>query len=295
MIDFEILQDRLTKAYPTLTPQLRRAAQYVLERPGEVATLSMRQVAANAKLPVSHFARLAQSIDLKTYNEMRKLFRDRVQAGEQMAYPERAKNLQHSSEALGRSAVFAEFRDAANRNVESVFRDMDAEKLSAIAASLAAKRRVYLVGMQASQPFMRYFHYIAGMASRSIVLVGRDGSSWADDLVDLNEEDAVVCLALRPCARITIQIAKLAKERGALVLGITDSRISPLAAFSEIVAIAPTRSPLFFESYLGAVIVIEILVGFYLIHSGEDAITRIKAIEQDRHVLGEYWEERDNS
>ena len=43
--------DRLTRAYPTLSPQLKRCAAYILEHPSEVATLSMRQVAARASVP----------------------------------------------------------------------------------------------------------------------------------------------------------------------------------------------------------------------------------------------------
>ena len=42
--------DRLTRAYPKLSPQLKKCAAYILEHPSEVATLSMRQLAARKRM-----------------------------------------------------------------------------------------------------------------------------------------------------------------------------------------------------------------------------------------------------
>jgi len=293
MSEFDTVQDRLTKVRPTLPPQLRRAATYMLENPGEVATQSMRKVASAAEVALPNFARLAKAIGFETYNELRDVYRERVQLGGPVAYRERAMNLQSSGADRGIEAVWSSFRDAAFASIKSVFDHIDATLISATAEELHKRRRIYLAGMQASHPFVRYLSYIAGMASPSIFLVGREGSVLADDLADLGDRDAIICLAITPCARVTVEIAEIARQRGAFVVGITDSRASPLAALSDKILLTPTESPMFFESYIGSTAIIEMLIGFYAIGEGPSALSRIERIEADRRRLGEYWDEGD--
>ena len=101
----------------------------------------------------------------------------------------------------------------------------------------------------------------------------------------------MICLAIRPCARTTVEIAQIARQRGALIVGITDSRASPLAALSDRLLLVPVDSPLFFESYIGAVAIIEMLAGFFVMGEGTSAVERIERIEADRRRLGEYWDD----
>ncbi len=295
MDDFDDVQARLIKSRPALPPQLRRAAVYVLENPGDVATLSMRKVASAAKVAIPNFARLAKAVGFDTYGDLRDVYRKRVCSGRPVAYPERALNLQSSGADKGAGAVWSSFRDAAHGNINRVFDHVDAALISSVAEALRQRRRIYLAGMQASQPFVRYLHYIGGMASPSMRIVGREGSVVADDLVDLDDKDAIICLALRPCARATVQIARIARQRGAMVVGITDSRVSPLAALSDRLLLAPAESPMFFESYIGSTAIIEMLIGFYVIGGGPSVVERIERIEADRRRLGEYWDEGDGA
>lgn len=90
-------------------------------------------------------------------------------------------------------------------------------------------------------------------------------------------------------AHATVEVSKIAQERSCLVVGITDRPSSPLAIHCDYILSAPTESPLFFESYLSTVAIIEMLLAFYTINQGAAAVKRIESIESDRLRLGEYW------
>ena len=101
MDDFDAVQDRLTRLHPTLPPQLRNAAAYLLDNPGEIATQSMRTIASQSGVPLANFARLAQAVGFEKYNDLRDVYRRSVQLGGAEGYPERAAKLQASGKASG--------------------------------------------------------------------------------------------------------------------------------------------------------------------------------------------------
>jgi DNA-binding MurR/RpiR family transcriptional regulator len=146
--------------------------------------------------------------------------------------------------------------------------------------------------MQASVNFSAYAHYIGGMASSKFRLVRGDGSVFADPVADIGEGDAMISISHQPSARVTIELAMLARGRGAKVIAITDSPASPLALEADYTLLAPNRSPLFFESYVGSTVLIEALIGFFIIGQSADTVERIERIEADRQRMNEYWKTR---
>jgi DNA-binding MurR/RpiR family transcriptional regulator len=287
--NFEDIQGRLTRLHPTLPPTLRRAAKFLLENPGEIATQSMRAIAVNSGVALPNLARLAKAMGFDTYNELRDVYRKRVQAGAIGSYPERADRLQSSGKTSGDDAIWASFRDSALKNIEAVYARLDAKTIARVAERLLKKEVIYIGGMQSSYPFADYLSYVGGMVTSRIRLLGRRGGIIADELINITSRDALVCLAIQPCAQATVGAAELAFGRGAYVVGITDSPASPLAAYSTEVLVTSCDSPLFFESYVGSTAIIELLIGFLTLRSGHDAVDRIRQIEADRHRLGEYW------
>lgn len=286
---FDLLEEQLMRLLPTLPPKLRSAATFLLENPGEIATQSLRRVSARSGVALPNFARLAQALGFSTYNELRDAYRERVQAGAIGGYPERANRLQSSGKSSGDDAVWASFREAALANVKAVFSQVDASRIAGVADKLLERQRIHIAGMQASHPFCAYLGYVGGMVAPKFRVLGQGVGSVADDLVDLGEQDAVICVALQPCARATVQVARSAYDRGIYVVGITDSPASPLAAYSSDVLLTSCGSPLFFESYVGTIAVIELLLGFVTLRSGSDTVGRIAEIEAERHRFGEYW------
>ena len=289
MEDFDAVQERLTRLRPSLPPTLQSAATFLLENPGEIATQSMRTIAANSGVALPNFARLAKAMGFDKYNELREVYQKRVQSGAIGGYRECADQLQASGKVSGDEAVWASFRDAAHNNISNVFARIDAKTIARVAERLLEKGSIFIIGMQASHPFTEYLNYVGGMVASKIRLLGRRGGIIADDLVDIGERDAVVCLAIQPCARATVQVAELACRRGIYVVGITDSLASPLAAYSSDVLVTSCGSPLFFESYVGSTAIIELLIGFMTLRSGHEAIDRIAEIEAERRRLDEYW------
>lgn len=288
MQSYRDLLDRLTRAHPNLSPQVRKAAAYVLDNPGDVATLSMRKVAAAAQVPPPTLPRLAQVLGFETYDSFREVYRRQLQE-RTVGYSEMADQLQRRQDGDGMAVLLSAFRQASLANIEHLFAAIESDLIGEVAEKLIAARRVYVAGMQASFAYANYFQYVGYMARPNWVLARNRNGVFADGVVDMGRDDALVAIAIQPCARDTIRLAQMAQERGTTVVGVTDSRTTPLAARSDIVLAVPTRSPQFFESYVSTTALLETLIGFVVAKSGQDAVENIDRVELCRRELGEYW------
>jgi DNA-binding MurR/RpiR family transcriptional regulator len=61
------MQQLISSKYSSLSPQLQRAARFVVENPEEVATRSLRQIAASIDMSPPTFSRLAGALGYKNY------------------------------------------------------------------------------------------------------------------------------------------------------------------------------------------------------------------------------------
>ncbi|WP_324768320.1 MurR/RpiR family transcriptional regulator [Pokkaliibacter plantistimulans] len=292
MSDYQDLQKAMKRVLPQLPPALQAVAAYFLEHPGKVATLSMRQVAAETGISAGNFPRLAKALGFDTYNDLRRVYSERVQDNGIGDYHLRAGALRDVAVDEGQAQVWSDFREAAHRNVDALFSSNALSRIVQVAEQLSAARTVYLVGMQASLSSAIYAKYLGSMLSERFRIVSGMGGIFADDITDLGEQDVLLAISLRPCSEYSIRIAQAAKARGARVIGCTDSDASPLALIADEVLQVPVKTPLFFDSYLAVTLLLELLLGFMTLQQG-DVVERIESIEASRVALGEYWNNKE--
>ena len=278
----------MTWAYPKLSPQLKKCAAYILEHPSEVATLSMRQVAARADVPPSTMNRLARALGFNAYNEFRDIYRNSIndvpagwsQGDEEFPTTIEETDFDHS---------IGTFQHAALLNLNAMFDQIDRTALDRAVQALAGARRVFAMGMYESHSAANYFHCIAAAGFPHWQLVTRHNGEFACLLEPLTGADVVVAIALEPWAIDTINVARHARECGAHVIGITDLRTSPLAACSHDILLVPIQGPSFFQSYVAVTALLEVLAGMVVAHGGRSVIEKIDHLEHRRREMGAYW------
>ncbi|MGB0967275.1 MAG: MurR/RpiR family transcriptional regulator [Halocynthiibacter sp.] len=293
MGDYQKVNEHLREMHATLPRALKVVATYLMEHPGDIATLSMRQVAANAGVSLPNFSRLAKLLGFETYGELREIYRKQVQQHDVSYYQLRAEHLQKANISNDNHRFWSDLQNAVGENITTLFDSMDADLLAEAARVISDSRRVYLIGMQASHSFAGYLNYLGGMASDKFCLIRSEGGIYADTITDICADDAVIAVSQQPCADATIRLGKVAHDRNATIIAISDSPASPLAMIADHVLLTPNQSPLFFESYVSATIMIEALIGFYTLQQTPEVIERIEKIEADRILLGEYWKDKD--
>ena len=287
------IRDQVVERFSSLSPQLKRAAQFVLDHPDEVATRSLRYIAREAELPPPTFSRLARAMGYEAYDELRELCRGEV-LGRRSRFADKALQLLEQEGEAGAAAddpFVVRQAAAAMSNIQALLESIDMQGLDRAAHTLAHAPRVVVIGSLSAYAFVDYVSYVAAMALPNWRFAGRGGSSLASAIVNLGSRDAVLVMTHEPYSARSVRAARLAREQGAHVVAVTDGAQSPVAAIANTLFLVSTDSPQFFPSHVAALVLLEALMGTVVRETGAAAQQRIAAVEEENYVLGEYWQD----
>ncbi|WP_371223195.1 MurR/RpiR family transcriptional regulator [Roseovarius sp. 2305UL8-3] len=272
----------------SLSPQLRKAARYVVENPGEIATRSQRFVAKSTNLPAPTFTRLARAIGYETYDDLRDVCRQDLLHKRTFLADKAQAQLRDSTDE---TSFAAHHVSASLRNIDAMLTDLDEAQLEAAASVLAKARRVSLIGLLSAKPIVDYAAYLANMSLGNWRSLGLESGALANDLADLDHRDACLVFSVQPYAARAVELARHVAAQNVPVIVLTDSPLAPAAEYADHCFCLKTDSPQFFPSHATALVFFETIIGMIIQRNGATAQERIAKIERHNHELGEYWQD----
>ncbi len=170
----DVLQ-RLTDELQNLTPELRKAAAFVLENPNEVGVSSIREIAAAAEVKPNTFVRMARVLGFDGYDDFREPFRDEIRRGT-ASFPDRARWLQSISQSGKLGRLYADMVNSTLRNIEETFAGIDDVQLHAAAKAIWASRQVFVLGVGVNNSNAQNFAYLASTGMEQFIAIPKPGS-----------------------------------------------------------------------------------------------------------------------
>ena len=116
---------RLLEALPEMSPQLRKAARYVLDNPNDVGVSSIREVAEAAEVTANSLVRMARAAGFEGYEDLRRPFREALRTGRE-TFPDRARWLQGIARGGRHARLFGQMATMTLENCEQLFSDTTA-------------------------------------------------------------------------------------------------------------------------------------------------------------------------
>ena len=285
----EAVVERLIAEFDNLSGQLQIAARHIIDHPHEVGIQSMRTLASEAEVHPNSFVRLARQLGFAGYDDMRERFRDFVRGGIGSS-PDRVRWLQEMAKEGGSTAVFGSMAAACLENTEKMFEQQSVEDLEQAVDWMINAKRVFVLGLGLAYPLAYNFWYVARMGFDHFVLTPRHGSLPSDDIIRMNADDCLLAMTFQPYRSDTLQAVKLAKQKGAKVIGITDSNASSLCREADLGLVSPTHTPQFFHSNSAVTALLESLCALLVVRGGDAASDAIEAFHSARWEANIYDE-----
>jgi len=212
----------LQKNYADLTQAQKRIAEAIVDNPEFVAFATVDKLSARLGIASSTIVRFAYRLGLDGYPELQERVRVLVRSRLRGAGDEGDDS---SIAHLGDSTAAASLRHDLD-NLRNTITELNAETLDKAIDVIAGARRVFFTGGLASGPLAEYTAHTFNRLRGGAQVLGLGDT--AAEILGMTPEDALVVFSFPPYASQTLQILDAARKRGVVVVGITDSPISPL-------------------------------------------------------------------
>ncbi len=292
-MDFDTLTSVMAEQFSRLSPQLQHAARHALDRPDDVALMSMRGLAAGAGVHPSTMVRLARTLGCGSYARFREPFQQRLRV-RPGGYLDRARDLQARGAGGAGQALLREVLGTVESNLRETFDANGAGNFIACARAMAAARKLYVVGLRSVFPVAFFFHYAYRMFRDNAVLLDGGGGAMADDLRSFGEGDVIFAISFDPYTFETVRAVEYARHHGGQSVVMTDSPVSPIlqspaGGAKEHRLIIRTESPSFFHSISAGITAAEALIALMIAEGGQPALDSIKESEGQLDTFHAYW------
>ncbi|MFT4083651.1 MAG: MurR/RpiR family transcriptional regulator [Nocardioides sp.] len=217
---------------PALIPSEQRVARAFAERPGEMALLSVAEVAERADTSPSTVIRACQSLGFRGFQHLRLLLlRDATSKSPKIR------------ETSGPSASWLpEFFQVTSSELQNSFGALDYAKFDEVVKAIVAAKRVLVLGNGGSAP-------AASVIALGLISAGKGCEAPADAVAQqltaatLREGDLCVALSSSGTNQVTMQAAEAATGTDATLIGVAGYARSPLDEISTISLVAGAPSP----------------------------------------------------
>lgn len=284
--------DQLLRRLPELSPQLRKAAQYVLDNPNHVGVGSIREIAEAAAVKPNTLVRMARAAGFDGYEDFRQPIRESLRSPRE-SFPDRARWLQSIARGGRHGRLFSDMAAAGIDNIEALYSGTTVEELKAAADRIVAARMTHVLGVGILYALAHNFAYLARMALDTVEAIPREGSLPIDDLARSGEKDVLLAMTFKPYRTEVVEAVRSAFDQGVAVIAVTDSRSSPVAMGAEHTFVVSTDTPQFFTSIVAVAALLETIMAFVIADADDDVIANIESFHRRRHDLGVYWPEHD--
>lgn len=246
----QLLAD-IADAFDGLSRQLKLIARYVEQHRDHIGLDRIQDVAQRCEVQPSAVIRFAKRFGFSGYTEMQKIFRDGIaqQIAPSRNYQVRIRRVIEQAQGRLSSADIAdEFIGGSIAGMHELKRDLHSSVFDDAVALLVATPAIWVVGCRRSFAVATYLTYALQHTDKRVELLSGLGGMYEGHLRGVRPGDVMVVVSYTPYAEESLECARVAVSRGARLIAITDSQMSPLAAMAAATLVVHESSTFGFRS-----------------------------------------------
>ena len=157
-------------------------------------------------------------------------------------------------------------------------------------------RRIYVVGIRSCAPLASFMGFYLNLVCDNVITVNTNSSSEIfEQMIRITEDDVVIGISFPRYSKKAVKALKYASDRGATVVAITDSTLSPLTKYAEHVLLAKSDMVSFVDSLVGPMALINALIVTVAIKKKDEVANTLLNLETIWDEYGVYEKVEDKT
>lgn len=282
------IQKNILKRMGDMTQSQRLMAEYVLDHSELVAFMTAKQLADKLGQSDASVIRFARTLGYNGYTEMRKNLRQsllgRVGAG----------GLHKQSVDTAEHKLLDAVLETESNIIAGTARLNDVKLMAEVADKIIQAKEVSVSGHSTSYPLASYLamHLNQCLGTAKVFNIGN--GDLAERFRNVDSGHVFIGIGYIRYLPYTIEIMRLARERGAHVIAITDKQSSPLAqlAHQSLFVVREESSPIWW-SQTGTMLIANWLTSLIMIRDSARVEQQLQRADEELRRIG-LWDWNDN-
>ena len=260
-----------------LSPKRQEIIRPAFERPREFVLMSVRALAQRLGTDPATMIRIVRGMQFASYREFQHYVHELS-----IAHATSLDTMQTGP--TGKSAISTQARaslDQDLKNMNHLFRSLDAQRIAALVRRLYRARRVVLLGGDLAANLVKFLEHL-------LIILGLPVTSATSPaevvhkVRPLGKKDLVIAVSYGRGLRQTVEGLRQARANGAHCVGITNTLVSPIGQFAHESFFTSIETPSFGDSYVAPMALFNVIVVACANYRRTRTLTLMKQLEQEQ-------------
>jgi len=251
-----------------LTRSQVKIAEYMIANPEAVGRSSSLEVARAVGVSDVSITRFARAIGYPGFTELKNDIYNSLAARASQGIGRLSLNerMEANQARFGSGASREEFVKVQTDNVERTLLQNPQERYDACVKAVLGAKTCFVAGFRGCLGVAQHFAWILNVLHGDVRLLDDVGVGGVDQMLRIGTDGCAVFFSASRYYKSDLRLARLAREHGARVCLVTDSVLSPLVDYAEVVLTAEVRQASFFNSATAMNAVAEYLLALITPH-----------------------------
>lgn len=279
------MNDLITKIQselPGFSKGQKQIARFILEHYDKAAFMTASRLGVTVGVSESTVVRFATELGYDGYPHLQRTLQEMIR--NKLTSVQR---MEVAGDRMGGRDVLQTVLHADTDMIRVTLDEIDRDAFQGAVDALMGAKRIYILGVRSSSALASFLGFYFNLLFENVTLVHTNSvSEIFEQVLRVGPGDVLFGISFPRYSKRTLSAMKYARDRGARVIALTDSQLSPLARVADHVLLARSDMASFVDSLVAPLSVINALIVAV-------GMSRRDEIEQTFNKLERIWEEYD--
>jgi len=241
---------------PTFSKGQRRIAQYILESYDKAAFMTANTLGKTVGISESTVVRFAVELGYDGYPSMQKALQEMV-----VNRLTSVQRIEVTHDRIGNQNILTTVLQSDMEKLRQTSEMADNAAFDAAVNAILGAERVFILGVRSAAPLANFLGYYLNYMFQNVHILTASGTGeMFERIVGVNSRDAVIAFSFPRYSATTLKTAQYCRSTGATVIGVTDTKLSPLGECSDHVLAAKSNMVSLVDSLVAPLSVVNALI-----------------------------------
>lgn len=255
-------------------------ANYILQSYDKAAFMTASKLGKTVNVSESTVVRFAAELGFDGYPSMQKTLQEMIR--NKLTSIQR---VEVSNERIGNQDIMTMVMQSDIEKIRLTLDETDRSSFNEAVSAISSAKKIYILGVRSASVLADFISFYFRFMFDNLVSVDTTSISEVfEQILHISADDVFIGLSFPRYSKRTVKAMQFAKDRGAKVIAITDSKVSPLTKMADVSLLAKSDMASFVDSLVAPLSLVNALIV---------AVSREKTVQLETSLNGleKIWEE----